>query len=248
MKILVFLFVILLFDGVNEVAAADKTFKITTEQFAPFIGQQLKNDGWLMDIARAALEPQGYQVVLHYRPWARAMLESKEGQHDGLYLAYYTKEREQWYVYSDPVGTVKTVFYKMKEKDIFYENLQDLKNFNIGLTRGVAISPDFDKADFLRKHSTSSDIQGLKQLLLGRIDLYVGSKLICMHLINNEINTEDRNKFEFIEPALAVHKMHMAISKKAPDYMQKLADFNRGLKQIKSDGTYEKIKQNHVLN
>jgi len=245
MKRLVIIFVIILLSGVNGAIAAEKTFTLTTEPFAPFIGKQFKNDGWTMDVVRAALEPQGYKVILSLRPWARAMSESKEGEHDGLYLAYYTKEREQWYVYSDPIGEVRTGFYKMKANDISYETLQDLKGYNIGLTRDVAISPAFDKADFLKKHFKVRDLQSLKMLPLGRIDLYAVSELVARNLINTKISPEDRDKYEFMEPPLAVHKLHMAVSKKTPNYMQKLKDFNRGLKRIISDNTYEKILKNH---
>ncbi len=97
----------LFFSCINE-AATEKTFTITTEQFAPFIGKQLNENGWLMEVAKSILEPQGYSVKLNFRPWARAMHESKAGKYDGLYLAYYTKEREQWFIFSKPVGKVRT--------------------------------------------------------------------------------------------------------------------------------------------
>ncbi len=165
--------------------------------------------------------------------------------HDGLYLAYYTEEREQWYAFSISIGNVRTGFYKMKGKGISYKTLQNLKGYEIGLTRGAAISPAFDKADFLKKQFTVNDILSLRKLLVGRIDLFAGSELVARYLINTEISSEDRNKFEFMEPPLAVHKLHMAVSRNAPNYMQKLEDFNQGIKQIFSDGTYEKILKNH---
>lgn len=246
MKRIVIFFSIVLFSGGSGIGA-EKTFTITTEPYAPYIGTQFNNQGWTMDVARAALEPQGYKVILKLRPWARAMSESKDGIHDGLYLAFYTREREEWYVYSDPIGEVRTGFYRIKGKNIYYKTLQDLKPYTIGLTRGASVSPDFDKADFWVKEFTINDIQSLRKLLLGRIDLYAGPELVAKYLINTEISPEDRNKFEFMEPPLTVHKLYLAVSKKAPNYMRKLEDFNHGLKQIISDGTYEKILKSHEL-
>ena len=225
-RIVVF-FVIIFLGGISE-STAEKTFIITTETFAPYIGKQFKNYGWTMEVANAALKPQGYKVILKLRPWKRALMESQKGMHDGLYLSYYVKEREEWYIYSDPIGEVRTGFYKIKDRNISYKTLQDLIPYKIGLTRGAAVCPKFDKADFLRKEFTTADTQSLKKLLMGRIDLYAGSELVAKYFINTDISPMDRNKFEFMEPPLSIQKLHMAVSKKAPDYMQKLKDFNLG--------------------
>lgn len=74
--------------------AAEKTFTITTERFVPFIGEEFENYGWTMEVARAALEPQGYTVTLELLTWALALRRAKAGEYDGLYLSYYVKERE----------------------------------------------------------------------------------------------------------------------------------------------------------
>jgi len=42
-----------------------------------------------------------------------------------------------------------------------------------------------------------------------------------------------------------VKDLYLCISRKTADADQKLADFNKGLEQIKKDGTLEKIMKNH---
>lgn len=219
----------------------DKVFCITTEEFPPFIGNDLKGKGWTMEIARAILEPQGYQVTLELLVWARALQASKYGKYDGLYLAYYTKERTKWFVYSKPVGEVRTGFFKLKSSDISFTKLQDLRAYRIGLTRGVAISPEFDEADYLLKEEVSFDSQNIQKLLLGRIDLVATPELVFKELLKKTLTPAEYAKFEFIEPHLTVQKLYMAISRKTSNYKQKLVDFNKGLEQIKSDGTYNRI-------
>jgi polar amino acid transport system substrate-binding protein len=228
-------------------SAAEKTFTITTERFAPFIGEQFENSGWTMEVARAALESQGYKVTLDLLPWARALRIAKTGKYDGLYLSYYVKEREPWFVFSNPIGETRTGFFKLKTKNISYKTLQDLKPYTIGLTRGAAVSPDFDSAEYLTKVFITSDEQIFKMLLKGRVDLFAGSEDVGKYIIATKLPPEDQDKFEFIEPPLTVHKLHMAISKKALNYKQKLEDFNRGLHGIMSDGTYDKILERHGL-
>ena len=98
-----------------------------------------------------------------------------------------------------------------------------------------------------KTHYIPSDEQILKMMLKGRLDLFAGSEQVGKYLISTKLPPEDHSKFEFIEPPLTVQLLHMAISKKAPDYKRKLEDFNRGLDRILADGTYDRILESHGL-
>jgi len=203
-------------------AEEKKLFCVTTEEFPPFIGSQLKGNGWTMEIVRAVLEPQGYHVTLTLVPWARAVETSKDGDYDGLYLAYYTEERAQWYVYSEPVGEVKTGFFKLKTTDISFTTLEDLRPYRIGMTRGVAISPEFDQATDLCKEDVKDDILNIRKLLGGRVELVAAPELVFKELLLTRFSPEKSNQVEFMEPYLSIQKLYMAISKNAPNCQQKL--------------------------
>lgn len=227
--------------------AAGKTFTITTENYPPYVDDRLSHQGWAMALARAILEPQGYEVILNLRPWARAMYESRTGQHDALYLAFRNKEREAWYVFSEPIAQMKTGLFKLKERPIGYATLQDLRPYLIGLTRGAAVSSEFDQAEYLRKEASDNDVQGLKKLLRGRIDLFAGNQTVLQFLIDTEIDPLSRERLEFIQPPLAIQGLHMAVSRQTADYQRKLDDFNRGLRRVMSDGTYQKILRDYGI-
>ncbi|MEH6347127.1 MAG: transporter substrate-binding domain-containing protein [Bermanella sp.] len=222
-----------------------KTFSLITGDWYPYIGNKLKNQGWTMEVAKAALESQGYIVTLRLVPWQRAIAESKQGAADALFLSYYVKEREQWYVFSDSMGQARTGFFALKSRHIKFQTLQGLKSLTVGLTRGAAVSPEFDIASFLKKEETADDLGSLRKLLKGRIDLYAGPELVAKHLMKMELMADQRGRIEFLEPPLANHDLYAAISKKADNYLQKLADFNLGLKTIKDNGQYNKILKSH---
>ena len=238
------LFIILILNS-NFLVAEVKTFSLITGDWYPYIGNKLKNQGWTMEVARAALESQGYVVTLRLVPWQRAMAESKQGAADALFLSYYVKEREQWYVFSDPMGQARTGFFALKSRHIRFQTLPGLKSLTVGLTRGAAVSPEFDAANYLKKEETADDLGSLRKLLKGRIDLYAGPELVAKHLMKMELMADQREKIEFIEPPLATHNLYLAISKKAKNYQQKREDFNRGLKLIKENGQYRKILNSH---
>lgn len=225
--------------------AESKTFSLITGDWYPYIGGKLKNQGWTMEVAKAALETQGYTVSLRLVPWQRAVAESKQGTADALFLSYYVKEREKWYVFSNSMGQARTGFFALKSHYIKFKTLQNLKGLTVGLTRGAAISPEFDRAIFFKKEETADDLGSLKKLLKGRIDLYAGPELVAKHLMKNEFTVDQRERIEFLEPPLANHDLYAAISKRADNYQQKLYDFNLGLKIIKENGLYKNILKSH---
>ena len=72
----------------------EKTFSFTTLEYPPFISNELikQNKSWVLDVVKAALEPQGYSIKVKIKPWARGFGETKEGKYDGIYAAGWTKE------------------------------------------------------------------------------------------------------------------------------------------------------------
>jgi len=229
----------------NPALAAERSFVVTTEEWPPFVSSDLRGNGWAMEVARAALEAQGYEVELRLVPWARAMRCARSGKCDGLYLSYYVEERTEWAAFSDPIGELKTGLFKLKDRNFSFDTLDDLRPYRIGITRGAAVSDAFDKADFLNKAEVPNDTMNVKKLLLGRVDMVVGAEPVIRYLIRTALPEEDQDKFEFMSPHLSAQALHMAISKNSPDYEQKLRDFNEGLAQIKADGTYDEIRSSH---
>lgn len=243
-RFLAALLVYILF-GFNSASAADKTFIVTTEEWPPFVSSELPGNGWAMEVARAVLEPQGYEVTLELVPWARAVRCAKSGRCDGLYLSYYVEARTEWAVFSDPIGELRTGFFKLTDRDISFETLEDLRPYTIGITRGAAVSDAFDSADYLRKDPVPHDSVNIKKLLKGRIDLVVAAEPVLKHLIRTTLPEEQQDRFEFMSPHLSVQSLHMAISRNSPDYEQKLRDFNEGLARIRADGSYDAIRKKH---
>ncbi len=51
----------------------------------------------------------------------------------------------------------------------------------------------------------------------------------------------------FIEPALKVNELHLAISKNSANHLKKLRDFKHGMKKLLPDGTFLKILNSHNI-
>lgn len=78
---------------------------------------------------------------MKYVPRARALADAKAGKADGLHGAWYAKEREEWFVYSDKLPGNEVVLYKRKGSEphsfMGYPDLKPYKQlvevFNQGL-------------------------------------------------------------------------------------------------------------------
>ena len=74
---------------------------LMTAPYPPYYGPNLTNQGPITEIVVSAYKKVGYRVHIEYVPWARALETVKAGKADGLYGAWYSAERTQWFVYSN---------------------------------------------------------------------------------------------------------------------------------------------------
>lgn len=232
-----------LFLGVSSCAEVG-TVNLASLNWEPYIGENIKNNGYVAVIAKEAFDRFGYDVKINYLPWARALEQSRKGDYDGLFPEYYDESRKIDYVFSKPFPGGPIGFYKRKESDITYTTLQDLKPYTIGVVRGYLNTVEFDNADFLTKDPGSSDEINIKKLERGRIDLIVIDKFVASRIISTRYPAF-LDKLEFLEPPLEVKSLYIAFSKKSENHEKFKKAFDAGIKEMNDDGTMQKILEDH---
>ncbi len=219
----------------------EEHLSLATLNWAPYVGEDLPNNGFTSEIVTRVFERAGYQVDIAFMPWARVLRRVATGEADAMYPAYQSKERIHVYAFSDPFARSYLVFYKRIEDDINYTTLQDLVGYRIGVVRGYVNSPAFDRAGYLLKEVADSDESNLRKLLKGRIDLVVIDRHTARHIIETRIpHVADR--LISLEPPLQVKPLYLAVSKKIPGYRTIVSNFNRALSETTSEGLIEAIK------
>jgi len=202
----------------------------------------LPNYGIAPELISAAYRNKGYKVKYSFMSWSKAIKETKEGIYDAAANAYYTAERAEEYSFSESYMDSPVVFYKRKDTPINWNNsLEVLKPYRIGIVKGYANSPEFDKADFLNKKVSKTDFLNIKKLILKQADLIVTDQFSCRYLINEKLPEHEKDLLMPLSPPLHVHKLHLAFSKKVPDAAQKMEAFNSGLKAIIKNGSLKRI-------
>jgi polar amino acid transport system substrate-binding protein len=223
--------------------AAERVLSLASTDYPPYYGKGLKNHGPISEITLAAYRKVDWEVKITFLPWARAMKEAKTGGYDGISGIWYRKDREAWFVFSDPIYPNIVGFYKRKGKRITFTNYEDLSPYRIGVVRGYTNPPAFEKAD-LQKQEVTTDEQNLRKLVKHRIDLALIDKEVARYIIDTKF-PHYAQFIEWMEPTLETIFLHLAISKAAKHHERKLRDFNRGLKLIAEDGTLLRIMETH---
>lgn len=243
-KIVVTVFVLLLFTLSGN--TQQKKIVIAAQEWAPYIGKDLKNNGIMAQIARAALEEEGYTVEFVFYPQKRALDMLKKGTVDACFPIYYSSDYTDFSIFSGPVDSAPVGLFVKSDVQINYNDLEDLKGMKIGTLRGNPVDEQFDKADFLKKEPVSTDISNIKKLIAGRIDTFVGNKYTIRYLLNNKL-PEFKNSIKFIEPPISDSNLHFCVSKNVENPNDILAAFSLGLAKLKMFGDYDKILKEFAI-
>ncbi len=222
----------------NPVHAREVT--MCTLNWEPYYGEELPRQGFFTELVRTAFERAGHEVKAEFMPWARAKLEVKQGDREVLLGAYYTEERAETYMASDPIYTDRVGIVARKGVDIEqFSSLRELEEYTIGYGRGYSVNEAFDNADYLNKVAAKNQVLNLRKLSKGRIDMVAGSFASIRYKAKEE--GIDASELTFLEPALKENSLHIMVSRSIPNGEQLLADFHQGLRAIREDGTYDEI-------
>lgn len=219
---------------------------LTSCDWEPYTGANMPNYGFTAEIINSAMKSVGHEVSFVFYPWKRAMHETKKGRAHGLFSAYYSKDRAAAFALSEPYAYSELMLCAKKGRNIIFRSIEDLRPYRIGVVAGYANTPEFDDAQYLLKDEAPSDLLNVKKLLENRVDLIVVDRYVAVyHVKNSPAIQYTVNDLSFISPPLKKQPIYIMFSKAVPEYQRYVAEFNKGLENIRADGTYEEILLKH---
>ncbi|MCP4983485.1 MAG: transporter substrate-binding domain-containing protein [Gammaproteobacteria bacterium] len=220
--------------------------QLMSTDFPPYFAAGLPNGGPLTEIVTEAFAKVGHEANIQFVPWARAMEYAKVGKVDGLHGGWHSKERENWFVFSDPLPGNELVFYKRRgAKPDKFTTYEKLKPCTIGIVKEYRNPAAFETAD-LQTDVADSDQTNLRKLANNRIDLVLIERALAEYLLKTEL-PEYKGQLEALEPAVETLPIHILISRKIENHRELVDDFNRGLKRLISQGKVSEILEKHGL-
>jgi polar amino acid transport system substrate-binding protein len=220
-----------------SVSAADKVVELTSLDWPPYSGKSLKEQGASVAVAKAAFKAMGYELKVSFYPWNRAVALAKDTSSSvaGYFPEYYSDDIAKEFTFSGPMGTGPLGFAERKDKPVSWSTLDDLKAYSIGVVQGYVNTAKFDAmvaSKALKSSTTISDVNNLKKLAAGRIDLAVVDKNVMNFLLKTDKQlSSSAGKLQFNSTLLEDKKLYICFKNTAEG--KKLADiYNQGLKKI----------------
>ncbi len=213
---------------------------IVGSSWPPYIDKSHQFKGMAMEIVTTALQQQGYQTRTSIETWPRALEGVEIGVYDVVAAIWKTAEREKSLLFSQPYLVNKIKFIKLKDTEVQYQTLQDLKGFLIGTVKNYAYDKDFIGTQDLIKIPQNHIIQNLLKLTQGEIDLTLGDEKAIRYEINQYMKGNDA-QLEFLDKPLSKRKLRIAVSKNNHAAKKIVDDFNRAIDKMNSNGTLARI-------
>ena len=221
-------------------AAAAKVYVVGTDAaYAPFESQNEKGEivGFDIDVVSAVAKKAGIEVKFVNTPWEGIFNNLAQGDRDLLVSAItITDERKQTMDFSAPYFDAQQLIAVKADSKI--AKFDDLKKLKVGVQTGTTgdevVSKLIGKTSTAVKRFESTPL-ALKELESGGVDAVVADNGVVIHYMANNTGAQFKT---VADASFTPEQYGLAVKKGNAELLEKI---NKGLADIKADGTYDKI-------
>lgn len=228
------------FEVFNTITFFGETDSITLRiagdrNFPPYeyIDEHGEYVGFNVDIIRAIALSTGINVQFYPMEWQETSEKLQAKEVDVIQGIKITKEREKYYDFSDAYLENSQSIFTLIDTEI--EKLQDLSFQRVAIQQGDVAITDLKALWEVEIIFTSDQEEAMRKLLAKEVDAYIGNTLTGAFLINQ---LGVRSQVKIVGEMLNPSKYAVAVTR-GDVYTQHIV--NKGLKEIKRNGTYDKI-------
>lgn len=224
--------------------AQAETVTAAQDPWPPFIHTDGQS-GLSVELVQAALATQGYQLKMSIMPWSRALKEANNGNIDLLIATWQTAERRSFLYFSDPYAHNRITFISRADAPFEYTNLKSLDNKSVGIIRHYGYDDAFNQATNFQRYPAIDLVANLKKLSRHRIDVTLDDEIAARALMKAE--GFDASTFHFSQTPLSQNPLYVTSGIANPKGKRLIEAFNRGLRAIKDNGTYDAIMNKYGM-
>ncbi len=234
-------------------AAENMTLIQGWNPWAPFAFQYPQGSmaGIDIEIVHHILSHAGYTITYQEAAWARQLKLIEDGTLHITASAMITPEREAYACFSDPYYRESYLIFVRKGEAANHHisSLQDIagSSFRLGVMRGSMYGDEFvrlmENPEFSRQIETvTSDEQNHQKLLTHRLDGFIQE---ASRMLTDGKKSGIRDQ---VEPLFVVGEddLHFMFSRQSVP-AEIIHKFNEGLRNLRADGTYQRIFETYGL-
>lgn len=187
----------------------------------------------------------GVPVESKFFPWRRVFENAREGRIDVIASLYFTKERDQFLIYSDThYAESRTVLITLKGDEFSFTEWEDLIGRKGGAILGDSWGEEFDL--YIKTQLDVDNVYTYKQnflkLLSGRIEYIIATENNARIL---STKLELLEQVSILPVAINTEREYVAFSQHSP-FLEYLPMFNAKLRQMVESGEVDKLKEKFI--
>ncbi|MCL7943815.1 transporter substrate-binding domain-containing protein [Marinobacter sp. ATCH36] len=220
----------------------ERQLTISVGDWPPFFVEDEPGQGNVARLVRDIFAEQGYELEFHFLPWKRAYREAAAGRHDATAIWMYAADREQDFIYSDPVMNERFVLFHRKDSPVQWNRMADLSDLRLGGSIGYSYGLNFDRAvenEVLNVEWVASTELNFRRLLFERIDAFPEEISVGYYILRRELGQDEAQQITHHPEPVSENQSFLLFPSDDPDTDRLRKAFNRGLKAFKDDGRYD---------
>lgn len=233
-----------IFLSTNLALAADTVTIGAEDDWAPYSGQEGGTPkGFTVELVKEVFKTQGIDVKYVSLPFARCMEEVKQAKLMACFNhAWDEKEDPAYTFHKDPMFIGEIGLYAPTSSTESGLTTKDLEGKTIGTTHGYTYGAAFDENKKIIKDVAKQDVLNVKKVAAGRLKYTAIYTRVFDDIIRR--NPDMKGKLKQIG-TVHTHGLWTAFSKGMKDSSKYVEAFNKGLAEVKKNGTYAKLEQKY---
>lgn len=195
----------------SAVLFSQTKIRVTNGEWEPYFSEKSHEYGLGSHIVTEAFKLEGIDVEYGFFPWARSLESTRSGNWDAAALWWYTEGYNKDFLISVPVLESSSVFFHLKSSNFDWNTIIDLKNKDIGFTRGYDYGVDFMTAlesGYISVDEVSTDEANFKKLLAKRLDVFPNDPIVGFAQLRNLFTPEEVKLFTYHKKPLDISNLH----------------------------------------
>lgn len=190
--------------------------RVLTEEYPPYnyTDEQGVLTGSATGLVKAIMGKLGLDTKIEVLPWSQSYELVLNDPNVALYSMARTPQRERSFMWVGPIGSYENWLYAKKGSAVRVNSLEEAKAVrSIAAVRNEAGQQKLADQGFINFVYTDSIADGLKKLMAGEADLWLGTRA-DVELVAKQAGVDATQ----LEPAVFVHKVdiYIAFNKNTP--------------------------------
>ncbi|WP_046003353.1 substrate-binding periplasmic protein [Pseudoalteromonas rubra] len=230
-------------------APEQRVIRLVTLEYPPYEFQGKNGpSGIAVELVREVFRRMEQPYSIDILPWGRAIREVETGRYDGIFTIYKTPQRLAFLDYSDEMLIEQSIaLFTLRKNNIHFDGrLNSLAPYRVGVMHKVSYGKEIDMAlkrgVFENVVTTDTGRRSFELLLADRVEVVVINRLGALEIIK-QLGIEDLvaevPSYRYEIPSYIAFSKVRALDKTRLEVEQ-------ALREIKKDGTYDKILQEYL--